>query len=311
MISAIVCTYNRAEKLANCLDALGKASPPTRGGWELLIVDNNSTDNTKAVVEGFARSTALAVRYVFEGEQGLAMARNRGLAEARGDVVAFTDDDCIVDANWLREIETHFSQPGAEVVGGRVELYNPEDRPISIRASRVPARFTEPGDTFRLIMGCNMIFRRSVHERIGAFDRSLGQGAKMPIVPDDYDFIYRAFRAGCDIRYNPAILVHHDHGRRTAEQEQSVKSGYLRSRAAWYAKFLLQGDRRLLKLLYWELKDAVGPVFAKAVRGRSIGDEMWYLRNFTAGFISGVTLYLSRSPATDLPAPASGSNRSA
>src|SRR5688572_5088472 len=64
MISAIVCTYNRAEKLANCLNALGKANPPTRGGWELLVIDNNSTDDTKTVVDGFARSTALAVRYV-------------------------------------------------------------------------------------------------------------------------------------------------------------------------------------------------------------------------------------------------------
>src|SRR5687768_3869621 len=81
MISAIVCTYNRAEKLANCLNALSKANPPTRGGWELLVIDNNSTDDTKTVVDGFARSTALDVRYFFEGEQGLAMARNRGLAE--------------------------------------------------------------------------------------------------------------------------------------------------------------------------------------------------------------------------------------
>ena len=284
--------------------------PPSRGGWELLVVDNNSTDDTKAVVEGFARSTPLAVRYIFEGEQGLSMARNRGLAEARGDVIAFTDDDCIVDANWLREIEAHFSQPNAEVVGGRAELYDPGDKPVSIRTSRVPARFTAPEDTFSLIMGCNMIFRRSVHEKIGAFDTTPGPGAKTPIVPDDYDFIYRAFRAGCDIRYNPAILVHHDHGRRTAEQTQSVKSLYLRTRAAWYAKFLLHGDRRLLKVLYWELKDALGPAFAKAARGRSIGYEMWYLRNFAAGFFSGVRLYLSRRAATDLPAPANGSNRS-
>lgn len=295
MLSAIICTYNRVDKLANCLDALRRTNPPSLCEWELLVIDNNSSDRTKEVVDRFLKSTNLPIRYVFEAEQGLSAARNRGLAEARGEVIAFTDDDCIVDANWLREIEAHFSRTNVDLVGGRAELYDKNDKPVSIRTSPVPARFTEPQHTFSMVMGCNMIFRRAVYDKIGAFDRSLGPGAKNPIVADDFDFIYRAFRAGFDIRYNPAILVYHDHGRRTDEQAHSVRTGYLRGRAAWYAKFLLRGDRRLLKLIYWELAQEIGPAFAKAIRGRSIKDEMWYLRHFTSGFTSGLRLYLFQS----------------
>jgi glycosyltransferase involved in cell wall biosynthesis len=292
-LSVIICTYNRADKLANCLDALRKTVPPIHWDWELLVVDNNSSDRTQELVGALLGSGALPVRYVFEAEQGLCAARNRGLAEARGDVVAFTDDDCLVDANWLQAIENHFSQPTGDVVGGRAELYDKLAKPVSVRTSRVPARFTEPQHTFSMVMGCNMIFRRAVYNKVGRFDNRLGPGTKHRIVADDFDFIYRAFRAGFNIQYNPAILVYHDHGRKTDEQEQSIKTGYLRGRAAWYAKFLLHGDRRLLKLIYWELMREVAPALRKAIRGRSISDEMWYLRHFASGFTAGLWVFLS------------------
>jgi len=100
-LSVVVCTYNRAAKLPDCLQNLLAMTVPEGVAWELICVDNNSTDNTKEVIEGFARKSTIPIRYVFEPAQGLAHARNAGLTRGRGEIVAKTDDDCIADLDWL------------------------------------------------------------------------------------------------------------------------------------------------------------------------------------------------------------------
>jgi GT2 family glycosyltransferase len=295
LVSVVVCTCNRAGKLAACLNALGNANRQGSGRRELLIVDNNSTDRTRDVVHAFAKAGSIEVRYIFEPEQGSSAARNRGLAETRGELIAITDDDCIVDASWFQEIEKDFSGAAIDMVGGRVELYNKDDRPISIRTSRVMTKFTRLQDTFSLTQGCNVVFRRSVHERIGGFDTRLGPGSR-GMAAEDADFIYRAFCAGFAIHYNPEILVFHDHGRRTDAQQRSLLIAYLRGRCAWYAKYVLQGDRSALQLLYWDLAREVQGVLLKAVRGHAVRDEMRYLWEFVRGLVVGFAIFLPGRP---------------
>ena len=96
-ISIIICTYNRSESLKRTLQSLKEMSVSDDIEWELLIVDNNSTDNTREAVNDFTKTSGLNCRYVFESKQGLSNARNRGVKEACGEIIAFTDDDVIVD----------------------------------------------------------------------------------------------------------------------------------------------------------------------------------------------------------------------
>jgi len=96
MTSVIICTYNRAKSLQKTLHSLAAMTLPADWLWEVIVVDNNSCDDTRAVVAGFARTARFPLRYVFEGMQGLCQARNTGLTVARSEVIAFTDDDVTV-----------------------------------------------------------------------------------------------------------------------------------------------------------------------------------------------------------------------
>ena len=102
MISVIICTFNRCEMLALTLESFTRIETGSDFTWELIVVDNNSTDATKGVVSEF--NTRLPIRYVFESKQGLSRARNCGIAQAQGDIIVFTDDDIIVTNDWLNEI---------------------------------------------------------------------------------------------------------------------------------------------------------------------------------------------------------------
>ena len=95
-ISLILCTRDRAGALKGALDAV--AALDFAGTWEVVLVDNGSSDTTKAVIEDFAKKVAFPVRYVHQPIKGLSNARNAGLAAARGAIIAFTDDDCYVSA---------------------------------------------------------------------------------------------------------------------------------------------------------------------------------------------------------------------
>lgn len=119
MITVAVCTYNRALSLRRTLDSMSKLRADGVAVWELLVIDNNSTDDTPAVVR--TAMDDLPIRYVHESVQGLSAARNRALSEAKGDVVVFTDDDVTVDAGWIGAYSDAFRcWPEADYFGGRV-----------------------------------------------------------------------------------------------------------------------------------------------------------------------------------------------
>lgn len=258
--------------------------------WEIVIVDNNSTDDTRHVVNKFAKSCALTVKYVFEGKPGVSFAKNSGVRETKGEIIALIDDDCIVDPLWLESIAREFStDTEMSVLGGRVELYNPADRPITIRTSRARTVMSTASfdQIFALLPGCNLAFTRAVFDQIGGYDPEFGPGAKFRS-GDDSDFLYRAFRKGLKMVYSPDILVYHNHGRRTDAQVHSLNKIYAFSRGAFYSKFILQGDRDILKLAYWEacwlLKDLLR---AFIFRRQSIDQRIliW-------GIMVGATRYL-------------------
>jgi glycosyltransferase involved in cell wall biosynthesis len=231
-------------------------SVPTRQAWELVVVDNNSTDDTREAVLRFSARAGFDCRYAFEGKQGLSHARNRGVAEARGDVIACVDDDCLVDENWLAQIAAEFEQDASlHVLGGRVELHDPADARVSVRPGR--ARLDLAGNTAALdhIIGCNIAFRRSAFEQVGGFDPRFGAGSLIVPSYEDCEFVYRVVRQGGGITYAPNVLVFHHHGRRDEAVVASLQRGYAMGRGGFYARYARRADWRVIRMAWRELAE--------------------------------------------------------
>lgn len=117
-LSICVCTYNRAHILPYCLDSLTKLAIPARCEAEILIIDNNSVDNTKEVVTDCSRRSPIPIFYFHESQQGLSAARNRAVEQASGDYVGFLDDECVVRPDWLEIIIADIDQFAPVIIGG-------------------------------------------------------------------------------------------------------------------------------------------------------------------------------------------------
>ena len=257
-VSVVVCTYNRSRQLETALLHIASAAARTPLAVEIVVVDNNSRDDTKAAVDRAGGSSAFPVRYLLEPAQGLSFARNRGLKAAQGSIIVFTDDDCIVDPGWIAALWSEFAaDPDVAIVGGRVDLYSTEDQPVSIRPIAERVRYTNATQIYSLIMGCNLAVRRGLAERIGGFDPAFG-GSK-GVVADDIEFVYRALKAGFGIVFSPAARVLHNHGRRTAVELRVLKRSYLRGKGAFFCKYLLRADATILRHAWWELRTRHGP----------------------------------------------------
>lgn len=278
-ISVIVCTYNRAERLPTLFDSFRRLQVPPALAWELIVVDNRSTDGTRATVERELSHGGLPVRYVFEPRPGLGAARNGGLAAARGELIAFTDDDCYPSSDWLAAITRIFDEHDVDYVGGKVTLHDPSDLPVSIRLDEQSCDVRSFDQIFSTVPGCNMAFRRKVLDVIGGFDPHLGAG--LPLAAEDTDFLYRAQRAGLHIRFDPRMSVAHDHGRRTPESLARLNRSYVMGRGGLYAKHALAGDKAMLKAGYWEarslLKAASFGVGDIAARRASWAEFRWLI----------------------------------
>jgi glycosyltransferase involved in cell wall biosynthesis len=265
MITVIVPTRNRPLQLERCLLAMRDLDTGGDFAWEVIVVDNGSEDGPKSIVEKF--KTCLPLRYVFEPKRGLSRARNRGIAEARYPIVAFTDDDCLVDRNWLAAISTVFDRhPDVSIVSGRVELDDPRHHAVATRVFDRTAQVATAEDVLTMTIGCNMACRRAVIDLIGVFDPSFGKGTRIGSA-EDIDFLYRALKAGAKIVYSPDVVVRHAHGRDTPASVASVTQDYVTGRGAFYAKFI--GDRQILKMAYWEVRALVKERSQRATASKS------------------------------------------
>ncbi|BCX89796.1 glucosyl-dolichyl phosphate glucuronosyltransferase [Methylomarinovum tepidoasis] len=222
-LSVIICTYNRCHNLAECFRHLEAQQLDGGLGWEVLLVDNNSTDATRDYVRDFARNTPLNLRYTFCGEQGLSHARNHGIAEARGHRLVFIDDDIRVTPGWLQAIHETFEEHNCDAVGGRIHLEIPlEQLPKWIRPDMYGfLGYQDFGDhPYRLDgfrefpFGGNMAIHRRVFDRIGLFDTGMGRkgaGTRKEELfkGEETDFFHRLAENGGVIWYQPRALVRH------------------------------------------------------------------------------------------------------
>ena len=250
-LGIVVCTYDRCDALARCLASLIRLEPPPDGtALELIVVDNNSSDGTRALVESWRQRSPHPVRYVFERRQGLAYARNAGVRTSTAPLIACTDDDCLVAPDWSSILIEELGS--VDVVGGRVELHDVRDAALGTRTAADGIRVNSIDDVFSRMIGCNLAFRRSVFDTVGGYDVRFGRPGGT--TGDDVDFVYRAIRQGAVVAYSPRPVVFHAHGRRTPEAIRATRRIYARGRGAFYAKHLSAADWTLLRHVYWELR---------------------------------------------------------
>lgn len=214
-ISVVICTYNRHALLKETLTSLVRQEVKNIK-HEVIVVDNNSTDRTKEVVEDFQRRQPHVFRYAFEPKQGLSHARNRGVAEARGEVIAFTDDDVIVDKNWLQNIWQHFqNDPSLACLGGKI-LPRWETSPPRWLTTELwgPLALLDRGNEVLVlndvrIWGANFAVRATMFEKYGGFDPRWGRVRGKLYGGEETRFLEQLLGTGEKIIYAPDVVAWH------------------------------------------------------------------------------------------------------
>jgi glucosyl-dolichyl phosphate glucuronosyltransferase len=214
-ISVVLATYNRAASLRVTLESFSSLVSPVDLTWELLVVDNNSTDATREVVESFAKTTGFPIRYTFEKRQGKSIALNAGVAEARGEIIAFTDDDVLLHNNWLVSLKRTFDEVDCSAVAGKVvpQWNHPKPDWLRMEGQFAVTNFDQ-GDEPKEIrvppIGANSAFRKDIFRQHGPFRLDLGpSSSRHTVTCEDWEFGERLIRAGEKIAYCPTAIVYH------------------------------------------------------------------------------------------------------
>lgn len=255
-LSVLICTRNRAKSLAETLERFFAQRFAGDYEYELIVVDNASTDNTRQIFEGVSQRSELSgrVNYLFEDRPGLSNARNTAIKAARGEILVFTDDDVLVASNWLDEIHREFeSDPNLFILGGRVLLARERLQDVAIFTVNERREIVFP-NSGGVAMGANMAFRREVFDRVGSFDVRLGAGTFFA-GGEDIELFYRALKAGYTLVYAPNVVVYHNHDRATIDQACRLTYGYGKAYPAYIIKHALLGDAYAMRMIYWLIRE--------------------------------------------------------
>jgi glycosyltransferase involved in cell wall biosynthesis len=206
-ISIVICTLNRKRLLQDCLDSILRMSYP-KSLYEIIVVDGGSVDGTKELCLSLS-----GVRFVIEKKFGLAYARNRGAELANGSIVAYTDDDCIVDTDWLENLVSAFRVAKSCIgVGGPVYAFNPKIVPKKISVNAALGLFYEGEMTkpVQCVLTSNAAFKRAIFNTV-RFDENLRttRRGKFILCGEDVDFCHTLVESGHTIMYTPHAKVYH------------------------------------------------------------------------------------------------------
>jgi glucosyl-dolichyl phosphate glucuronosyltransferase len=217
MVSVIICTYNRERYIFQALKCLAEQSLAPKD-FEIVIVNNKSTDNTGAIAKKFVdENPRLQVRYIEEHSQGLSFARNRGISESHGDLIVFIDDDAFAKRDFLAGIKSFFEKhPDASAIGGKIVPEFESCRPDWMSDYLLPlvaaidlgeGVIEFPKNKFPL--GANMSFRRNLFQKYGTFNTELGRKGNNLLGSEEKDLFMRLKKDGLKIYYFPEASVRH------------------------------------------------------------------------------------------------------
>lgn len=221
-VSVIISTYNRCRNLPACIACLDRQQQVDSLDWEIVIVDNNSSDETKTTVEHLKTDCRFPIRYLFEPRQGLSFARNRGIDDTTGRYLIFIDDDILVDECWLSAIYETFVDFDCDAVGGRILVDSPESLPDWIQPEMYGFlghrdfgdQVFEMNGVDEFPFGGNMALHRRAIERAGKFNTGMGRkgdGSRRDELfkGEETDYFHRLAQAGGTMYYNPRASVRH------------------------------------------------------------------------------------------------------
>ena len=234
--TVILCTYNRCQSLARTLKSVAASKIPEPVEWEVLVVDNNSSDQTREVIEDYCRRYPGHFRYLYEPQQGKSYALNSGVRAAKGGVLAFIDDDVEVDGDWLNNLTSALNNGEWAGAGGRVlpeaGFTPPRWLDTNGRYALAPlALFNlglEAGELREAPYGANMAYRNEMFQKYGVFRTDLGRSPDGLMCNEDSEFAWRLLAAGERLKYEPLAVVYH------ATPRSRLQKAYFL--AWWYAK---------------------------------------------------------------------------
>lgn len=223
-LTILLCTYNRAKLLKSLLiELIKQVKAQERKDLEILLIDNNSNDETKETTLQFAKEHSF-LRYEFEGKQGLAKARNKGIKISKGKIIVFIDDDIVLDSKWLNEILKSLNTHNYKAFGGKVLPIWEKEKPSYInltgffKLSQKIFPSHDNGDTERLYpldreetnpIGANMWIYKELFNKYGNFREDLGRVGYGGIPCEDTEFCSRLLKTKEPIFYYPKAIVFH------------------------------------------------------------------------------------------------------
>lgn len=269
-VSVVICTRNRRDDLDRCLKALEKMESYD---YEVIVVDNSTDSGT--IASNKKACSKIGAQYIYEPRRGLCIAKNSGIMETRGRIVAFTDDDCIADKSWLRNLTGNFSDPKIACCTGRTLTYLNDPLSLTFEKyfgfDRGPVRRTFGSRSLKLDfsvlvkaapymrkrritsvapapfsvgLGNNMAFRRETFDEVGYFDERLGPGT-LSKAGEELDMFYRVLKAEKLIVYEPRAIIFHRHRQTEGELVNAVYTCGT-GVAAFLKKQMKKGDFQLL-----------------------------------------------------------------
>jgi glucosyl-dolichyl phosphate glucuronosyltransferase len=308
-LDVLIATYNRAELLARAVDSLLTADRPIGLDVRVTVIDNRSTDHTRAAVESFQPRFDGSLQYLYESRAGRSHALNCGIAATDGELVGMIDDDEEVDRGWLKTIAAAFADPSTDFIGGPYVPRWGGERPAWLgTAYKAAVGWVDGGPRIQLygpgfegmLMGGNAIVRRSMLERVGPYSADLGRSSDGRLLScEDRDMFTRLLAAGARGYYRPdLVILHYVPPERLTKRYfrrwsfwHGVSLGVLDRRHRAPVPYLLGVPRYMVGLAVRAAIDTARRAFARREPARHFKNELawWDL----AGFFYGKHVYRS------------------
>ena len=286
-VSVILCTYNRGEMLRECLDSILSQEYPKKE-YELIVVNDGSTDNTEDILKKYEEKALCKFKWTSQKNSGLRVSRNKGIKSAKGEIICFTDDDCIADKTWIKNIVNGYESEAIGGVGGKIISHNAKnviDKYADEKKFLTQEKFFDP------ILGGNISHRKDVIEKTGFLDESFMSCA-------DVDYGIRVRLNGFKISYAPKAIIYHKH-HTTLEGLIKQQRTYGRGYARMHKKYIRDYDPYYnMILIPLKIMHRVIPYPFRIIKALSVGDMKYYLSEPILDIIVSISHFIGMANET-------------